>query len=112
MTRARGERMRLLAATAVVLTLVLGAGAGASDRPHYDVPPGFTRCATAKALNGFFKWPSVEHTTCRDAAAFMRAYAAAESSTGAMPRHLRRFRCLIRYWRNADGDIYASRHAC
>ena len=27
-------------------------------------------------------------------------------------RHLRGYACDIRYWRNADGDIYASRHAC
>jgi hypothetical protein len=29
-----------------------------------------------------------------------------------MPRRVRGFRCAIRYWRNEEGDIYASRHTC
>jgi hypothetical protein len=41
----------------------------------------------------------------------MSAYAA-RAADGPMPRHLRGYACDIRYWRNADGDIYASRHAC
>jgi hypothetical protein len=29
-----------------------------------------------------------------------------------MPRRVLGFRCTIRYWRNEEGDIYASRHRC
>ena len=104
--------MRLLGATAVTLTLALAASASAVDRPRYDVPPGFVRCPRAQALNGFFKWASVHRTTCRGARRFMRAYGAREVATGTMPRALRGYRCRIRYWRNADGDIFASRHVC
>jgi hypothetical protein len=95
-----------------VLALALPAGAAAASAPpHYDVPPGFTRCPQAKAEGGFFKWASVERATCHDAAGFMSAYAA-RAADGPMPRHLRGYACDIRYWRNSDGDIYASRHAC
>ena len=104
--------MRLLGALATTITLAAAVNAGAVHRPRYDVPPGFVRCPRAQALNGFFKWASVERTTCRAAARFMRAYGAREAATGTMPRALRRYRCAIRYWRNADGDIYASRHVC
>jgi hypothetical protein len=104
--------MRLAVAAAVVMALVLAPSApAATDPPHYDVPPGFTRCPHAKAEGGFFKWASVERATCRSAAGFMSAYAA-RAADGPMPRHLRGYACDIRYWRNADGDIYASRHAC
>ena len=41
----------------------------------------------------------------------MHAYARAARS-GPMPRRLRGFACRIRYWRNEDGEIYASRHRC
>jgi hypothetical protein len=100
------------AATAVVaLALAPPVAAVAADRPHYDVPPGFVRCPRAQAENGFFKWASVQRTTCRAASAFMVAYAA-RAADGPMPRRLHGYRCAIRYWRNADGDIYASRHAC
>jgi hypothetical protein len=110
MSAVRGTRMWLLGA-AIVIALALPVGAGALDGPHYDVPPGFVRCPRAKAAGGFFKWASVEHTTCRAAAGFMGAYARA-AAHGPMPRRMRGYRCAIRYWRNADGDIYASRHAC
>jgi hypothetical protein len=105
--------MRSLAATAMVgLALLLAAaGAGAAGAPRYDVPAGYTRCPAAKAWNGFFKWASVRRTTCRDATAFMRAYADAVDGAS-MPRRARGFRCDIRYWRDADGDIYASRQSC
>jgi hypothetical protein len=112
MSTARGARMRLLGATAVTLTLALATSAASAERPRYDVPPGFVRCPHAQALNGFFKWASVRRTTCRAAARFMHAYGAREAATGKMPRALRGYRCAIRYWRNADGDIYASRHVC
>jgi len=102
----------LIAATAAALALALTTGAAAAERPRYDVPPGYTRCPAAKALGGFFKWASVRHATCADAAAFMRAYGAAEAARQTMPRRVRGYRCDIRYWRNADGEIYASRHAC
>ena len=91
--------------------LALGPPVAASGRPHYDVPAGFMKCPRAKAWNGFFKWASVRNTTCRHAARFMRAYAD-EAEAGDMPRRVRRFRCTIRFWRNAEGDIYASRHRC
>jgi hypothetical protein len=41
----------------------------------------------------------------------MRVYAA-HASGPRMPRHVAGYHCRIRYWRNADGDIYASRHTC
>ena len=104
--------MRLAVAAAVVMALVLAPSApAATDPPHYDVPPGFTRCPQAKAEGGFFKWASEQRTSCRAAAAFMADYAKA-ASDGPLPRRLHGYRCDIRYWRNADGDIYASRHAC
>ena len=99
--------------TAAALALALTTtGAAAADRPHYVVPPGFTRCPHATALGGFFKWASVRHATCARAAAFMRVYGAVESARQTMPRRVRGYTCDIRYWRNADGDIVASRHAC
>ena len=104
-------RMRRTAAMAVGVALFLAASVGAADRPRYDVPRGYTRCPSARAWNGFFKWASVKRTTCGHAAAFMRAYA--EAVTGEdMPRRVRGFRCRIRYWRVDEGDIYASRHSC
>jgi hypothetical protein len=96
----------------MILTLAVGASPGATGPPRYDVPPGFTRCPAAQALGGFFKWGSVQHATCRAASRFIHAYAARETATGAMPRRLGAYRCRIHYWRNADGDIYASRHTC
>jgi hypothetical protein len=104
-------RLRVGSVLAVSLVLALPAHAGAVDGPHYDVPPGFTRCPRAKADGGFFKWASEQRTTCHAAAAFMADYAAA-ASDGPMPRRLHGYRCDIRYWRNGDGDIFASRHAC
>jgi hypothetical protein len=108
-----GMRLRVGSVLAVMLALGLAmpASAAVADRPHYDVPPGFTRCPGAKAAGGFYKWASEQRTTCHAASAFMAAYARA-ASDGPMPRHLEGYRCDIRYWRNADGDIYASRHAC
>jgi hypothetical protein len=108
----RGRRIRLAAAVSTVsVALALAPGAAATERPRYDVPGGYIRCPAARAWNGFFKWASVRRTTCRYAADFMRAYAA-KAAGGQMPRCLRGFRCRIRFWRNADGDIYASRHSC
>ena len=100
-----------VAATVLAAALVLATHVDAGDRPRYDVPRGYTRCPDAKAWNGFFKWASVRGTTCRHATDFMRAYAR-EATHGDMPRRLHGFRCRIRYWRNEDGDIYASRHRC
>jgi hypothetical protein len=110
MPAVRGTWMPLLGA-AIVIALALPAGAVAADGPHYIVPAGFVRCARVKAAGGFFKWASVEHATCRAAADFMTAYARA-AGDGPMPRRLRGYRCAIRYWRNGDGEIYASRHSC
>ena len=106
-------RMTSAAQVVVTLTLVLGLStpAVARDQPRYDVPAGHARCPRVTAWNGFFKWMSVKHTACRQARRFLRAYATA-ADRGPMPRHLRGFRCTIRYWRNDEGDIYASRHRC
>lgn len=103
--------MRWLTATVLVTGLLLAGSAQAADGPRYDVPSGFTRCPHAIAWHGFFKWASERHTTCRRASRFMREYA--EHAGGArMPRHVAGYSCRIRYWRNEDGDIYASRHVC
>lgn len=96
---------------AVLVALLAAAGAGAADKPHYDVPAGFKRCAHATAWNGFFKWASVRHAPCERAERFMRAYADA-AAYGPMPRRLRGFQCRIHFWHNEDGDVYASRHVC
>jgi hypothetical protein len=104
-----------LAVVTVMATAILAApacAAAATGPLRYDVPPGFIRCPHAKAEGGFFKWASVERTTCRAAADFMAAYAARAANAPAMPRHVRGYTCDVTYWRNADGDIYASRHAC
>ena len=100
-----------VAATVLAAALVLATHVDAGDRPRYDVPRGYTRCPDAEAWNGFFKWASVRGTTCRHTANFIRAYAR-EATHGDMPRRLHGFRCRIRYWRNEQGDIYASRHTC
>jgi hypothetical protein len=96
----------------LIVALLLATNAVAADVPRYDVPAGFTRCPHALAWNGFFKWASVRRTTCRHAARFMRAYADKAAGATHMPRRMGGFRCRIRYWRNEEGDIYASRHRC
>jgi hypothetical protein len=105
--------MRRTGALVVGLAVAFGisAPASAADQPRYDVPAGYLRCPNAKAWNGFFKWVSARHTTCRRALAFLRAYAK-KAERGPMPRRLGDFRCTIRYWRNEEGDVYASRHRC
>jgi hypothetical protein len=102
--------LRSLIALAAILSLALAAPAGADSGPHYDVPQGYTRCPHARAWHGFFKWASVERTSCGEAARMMRAYAAKADKS--MPRSVDGYRCRIHYWRNEDGDIYASRHTC
>jgi hypothetical protein len=104
-------RMTKTVRMVVPLLLAFATPAVARDQPRYDVPEGHTKCPRVTAWNGFFKWTSVRHTTCRRARRFLRAYATA-ADRGPMPRHLRGFRCTIRYWRNEEGDIYASRHRC
>jgi hypothetical protein len=79
--------------------------------PRYDVPPGFTRCAHAVAWHGFFKWASQRGTSCRATERFMRHYAARVDG-GRLPRRVAGHSCRIHLWRNADGDVYASRHVC
>jgi hypothetical protein len=105
--------MRRTGALVVVLALAVGVTPPvyAADPPRYDVPSGYLRCPKATAWNGFFKWVSARHTSCRRARAFLRAYAM-KAQRGPMPRRLRDFRCTIRYWRNEEGDVYASRHRC
>jgi hypothetical protein len=105
--------MRTTSAVALGLALALGLSstALAQEQPRYDVPSGYTRCSTVTAWNGFFKWVSARHSSCRRARAFLRAYAR-KAEAGPMPRRVRGFRCRIRYWRNEEGDIYASRHRC
>ena len=91
--------------------LLLAAVLSLASPPHYDVPRGYTRCANATAWHGFFKWASADGTTCREAARFMRAYAD-KAGGERMPERVDGYRCRIFYWRNEDGDIYASRHTC
>jgi hypothetical protein len=87
-----------------------GAASGAAG-PRYYVPRGFTRCPHAVAWHGFFKWASERHTNCRAVGRYMREYAA-RASGARMPRYVAGYRCRIRYWRDQEGDIYASRHVC
>jgi hypothetical protein len=96
---------------AVGLALSLVSGAAGRERPRYDVPRGYDKCPSVTAWNGFFKWVSVRHTTCRRAQRFLRVFATT-AERGPLPRHVRGFGCAIRYWRNGEGDIYASRHRC
>jgi hypothetical protein len=105
--------MRTTGALVVGLALALGVCSPAlgEARPRYDVPSGYVRCPTVTAWNGFFKWVSARRTSCRGARAFLRAYAK-KARRGPMPRRVLGFRCAIRYWRNEEGDIYASRHRC
>ena len=98
-------------ASALLAALILATSASAADPPRYDVPAGFIRCPRATAWNGFFKWASVRHTSCRYASDFMRAYARA-AAEGPLPQRVRGFRCRIRVYRNEDGDVYASRQRC
>jgi hypothetical protein len=102
--------MRRLMVTTMMIGLALAAPAQAAP-PRYDVPAGFTRCSHAVAWNGFFKWASQRHTTCRAAARFMRSYAN-RAQGGQMPRRVAGHSCRVHFWRNEDGDIYASRHVC
>jgi hypothetical protein len=92
-----------MATMAVTLGLMAGG-------PRYDVPHGFTRCAQATAWHGFFKWASERHATCASTARFMRVYAKHAGST--LPREVDGYRCTIHYWRDDEGEIYASRHVC
>jgi len=69
-------------ASALLAALILATSASAADPPRYDVPAGFIRCPRATAWNGFFKWASVDRTSCRYAADFMRAYARAVPPDG------------------------------
>jgi hypothetical protein len=105
--------MRTTGAAVVGLALVFGLGSTAlgQERPRYDVPSGYTRCSAVTAWGGFFKWVSARHASCRRARGFLRAYAR-KAADGPMPRRVLGFRCTIRYWRNEEGDIYASRHRC
>jgi hypothetical protein len=103
--------MARLTMTVVAAALILAGPAQASAGPRYDVPAGFKRCPHAIAWNGFFKWASERHTTCRAVRRYMRVYAA-HASGPHMPRDVAGYHCRIHYWRNEDGDIYASRHTC
>jgi hypothetical protein len=91
----------------VATTLAIGALAG----PHYDVPKGYTRCPQATAWHHFFKWASAHHATCARTQRFMRDYGD-QAGGPQMPRHVGGFTCTIRYWRDEDNQIYASRHVC
>jgi hypothetical protein len=96
---------------ALLSVLALAAPAQAASGPRYDVPRGFTRCPQAKAWHGFFKWASARHATCTRAASFMRAYAK-QAGGPKMPTRVDGYTCRIHYWKDADGDVYASRHTC
>jgi hypothetical protein len=95
----------------VWMTLALTSVAQAADRPRYETPPGFARCPHATAWHGFFKWASARDMRCTAVRRYMRVYAA-HASGPRMPRHVAGYTCRIHYWRDADGDIYASRHTC
>src|SRR4051812_38669694 len=95
-----------LAAMAMTVGLALAGG------PHYDVPRGYERCPDAVAWHGFFKWASQEGSTCHAASRFMREYAKAAGDAPSMPRRVAGYSCRIKYWRDAEGDVYASRHVC
>ena len=97
---------------AVTGVLLCAGPAHAADGPRYDVPDGFTRCPEARAWDGFFKWASARHGTCRAAARLMSAYADRARDGDTMPRHVAGYGCRIHFWRNEDGDVYASRHVC
>ena len=102
---------RWLAAFVVTLGVLAAPARAESARPHYDVPPGFTRCAHAQAWHGFFKWASARHTNCTATKRFMRTYAAhADGPT--MPHRVAGYTCRIHYWRDSEANIYASRHVC
>src|SRR4051794_24469426 len=103
--------MRRLMALVLVMGLLAPGSARAADGPSYEVPRGFTRCPHALAWHGFFKWASARHATCRRTARFMREYAA-HADGPVMPRRVAGYACRVHYWRNEDGDIYASRHVC
>ena len=103
--------MGRLIGTATMMALLVATVAHAATRPRYDVPAGFTRCPHAIAWNGFFKWASQHGSTCRTASDFMRAYAA-RAGGSRMPRHVDGYACRIYYWRDGEGDVYASRHTC
>ena len=105
------RRTGALVVVLLALSLGVSAPASAADPPRYDVPSGYLRCPKVTAWNGFFKWVSARHASCRRARAFLRAYAK-KAEQGPMPRRLGDFRCRIRYWRNEEGDVYASRHRC
>jgi hypothetical protein len=108
--RAPTPVLRTLIPLAAAFCLALATPAGATAGPRYDVPAGYTRCPDATAWHGFFKWATVEHTSCHEAARVMRAYAA--KATRRMPHSVDGYRCRVFYWRNEDGDTYASRHTC
>src|ERR1044071_4704915 len=109
--QARRASRSLRVALGAPAPLLLAAALALAPGPRYDVPHGFTRCANAKAWHGFFKWASVDGTTCREAQRFMRAYA--DKAGGAeLPTRVDGYRCKIFVWRNDDGDVYASRHTC
>jgi hypothetical protein len=110
-----GQPPRALAAAIVGCALLMGlvftGTALGAPGPRYDVPPGVTRCSHAVAWHGFFKWASERRTDCRTVARYLRAYAA-HASGPSMPRNVAAYRCRIRYWRDTEGDIYASRRVC
>jgi len=95
----------------VWLTLMLTTVAQAGDPPRYEVPVGFTRCPHATAWHGFFKWASERNSSCAGVGRYMRVYAA-HAGGPRMPRHVAGYVCRIQYWRDSDGNIYASRHTC
>ena len=98
--------------TATAALAVLAPPALAGDLPRYDVPAGYVKCARAKAWNGFFKWASARRTSCAQASRFLRRYGDRAETSGELPRSVDGFHCRLRYWRNEEGDTYASRHTC
>ena len=94
------------------VALLLAATLALTPGPRYDVPAGFTRCASATAWHGFFKWASARDTSCTRASRFMRDYAEAAEDAESMPRRVDGYACRIHFWRDEDDQVYASRHVC
>src|SRR3954462_15667012 len=102
---ARGLRVALAAPASLLLAAALALAPG----PRYDVPQGYTRCPDAKAWHGFFKWASVDGTSCREARRFMRAYAD-KAGGDELPTRVDGYRCKVFYGLGDAGLIYPGRH--
>ena len=99
-------RWSMLATGMAVAVVALGAPVAAPAAQRQ-----WRACPGVQAWNSFFSHVSVSGAGCRRAARFVHAYAKAAVGRD-MPRRVAGLRCTIRFRRNADGDVYASRHTC